>query len=236
MRCTKNSSLVGAWEVNRVHCNDALEGMRMIPTGGVDAVISDPPYGVTDFDWDRYPTQEELTEMLRISAGPVLLFGAAVPRAMYELLSLRPQAERIFIWHIWGTGTVSEAAAWNFQPVYVWNKKFFRGMKSDVMEEQLQPLTDRGFHKTPKPIELMKRMVIAGCPKGGTVLDPFTGGGTTLVAARECGRNYLGFEIDEGRASVARKRLAEVAFASYDDRMEAGLPDNFLDIKIKKSI
>ena len=51
-------------------------------------------------------------------------------------------------------------------------------------------------HPTIKPIKIMARQVVRACPRGGTVLDPFAGSGTTLEAADMTGRNAIGFEID----------------------------------------
>jgi site-specific DNA-methyltransferase (adenine-specific) len=47
------------------------------------------------------------------------------------------------------------------------------------------------------------------CPPGGMVLDPLCGSGTTLVAARQLGRRYLGAELDRDRARVATARLRQ---------------------------
>jgi DNA modification methylase len=45
---------------------------------------------------------------------------------------------------------------------------------------------------------------------GDTVLDPFSGTGTTSVAAIHCGRNSIGYEIDDHYVSMARRRISEV--------------------------
>jgi site-specific DNA-methyltransferase (adenine-specific) len=67
--------------------------------------------------------------------------------------------------------------------------------------------TDK-FHQTGKPTALLQRLV-AVCPPGGVVLDPFAGSGTTLVAALLGGRRALGFEWVRSYAAVARERCAE---------------------------
>jgi site-specific DNA-methyltransferase (adenine-specific) len=65
---------------------------------------------------------------------------------------------------------------------------------------------DDKHHLTGKPTELMRRLVRA-CPRGGVVLDPFAGSGTTVLAARLEGRVGLGFELEAGNVAVARGRL-----------------------------
>lgn len=63
-------------------------------------------------------------------------------------------------------------------------------------------------HQTEKPVDLMRRIVRVCAPPGGVVLDPFTGSGSTGVAALREGRAFLGFERDPDHAETARQRLA----------------------------
>jgi DNA modification methylase len=58
------------------------------------------------------------------------------------------------------------------------------------------------------PTALIKPCILAGCPAGGVVLDPFIGSGTTGLVAVECGRDYLGIELSEKYAEMARRRIA----------------------------
>ena len=52
-------------------------------------------------------------------------------------------------------------------------------------------------HPCPIPYELSKKIILLTVPVGGTVIDPFAGSGTVLQAAKDTGRNYIGFEIDK---------------------------------------
>lgn len=63
-------------------------------------------------------------------------------------------------------------------------------------------------HPCMKPISLMRWLVRMLCPPGGLVLDPFTGSGSTLVAAREEGVAVLGIEREPAYAAIATKRTA----------------------------
>lgn len=64
-------------------------------------------------------------------------------------------------------------------------------------------------HDTPKPLALMRWLVRLVCPPGGTVLDPFAGSGTTLLAARAEGFGGIGIEQHEPYARIAAARLDE---------------------------
>lgn len=57
------------------------------------------------------------------------------------------------------------------------------------------------------PPDLIKPCILAGCPEGGTVLDPFFGSGTTGVVATQLGREYLGIELNPEYVELARQRI-----------------------------
>jgi site-specific DNA-methyltransferase (adenine-specific) len=62
-------------------------------------------------------------------------------------------------------------------------------------------------HPTEKPLEFTKRLVQVSSNAGDLVLDPFMGSGTTAAACVETGRDYIGFERDQGYVRMARQRL-----------------------------
>lgn len=63
-------------------------------------------------------------------------------------------------------------------------------------------------HPTQKPEKLIAKIILASCPEGGLVLDPFAGSGTTQVAAKKLNRHYIGIELNKTYACWAEKRLA----------------------------
>lgn len=62
-------------------------------------------------------------------------------------------------------------------------------------------------HPTQKPEKLVAKLILASCPEGGVVFDPFLGSGTTAVVAKKLGRQFCGVEISEEYALLAAKRL-----------------------------
>ena len=64
-------------------------------------------------------------------------------------------------------------------------------------------------HPTQKPEKLIAKLILASCPPGGTVFDPFLGSGTTSVVAKKLNRNYLGVEMNREYALWAEKRLLQ---------------------------
>ena len=68
---------------------------------------------------------------------------------------------------------------------------------------------EREDHPTQKPLEIIERMVLASCPEGGVVLDPFMGSGTSAVAALRHARRFIGFELNPDYFAIVEKRLAQ---------------------------
>ena len=84
------------------------------------------------------------------------------------------------------------------------NGKYMR-RKRDVWAVPTKPLKEAHFAAYPP--DLIKPCILAGCPVGGVVLDPFMGAGTTALVARELGRHYIGIELNTEYIDIAEKRL-----------------------------
>ena len=67
----------------------------------------------------------------------------------------------------------------------------------------------KGAHFATFPPDLIEPCVLAGCPEGGTVLDPFTGSGTTCVVSLKHGRKFIGTELNPEYIQLAVNRIKE---------------------------
>ncbi len=74
-------------------------------------------------------------------------------------------------------------------------------------KERLHGKEGRALHPTQKPEEMLKRIIVASSNKGGLVLDPFLGSGTTAVVAKKLGRNWIGIEKSKKYVEMARQRI-----------------------------
>ncbi|HLD55104.1 MAG TPA: DNA methyltransferase [Candidatus Nanoarchaeia archaeon] len=72
-----------------------------------------------------------------------------------------------------------------------------------------------GKHPTQKPLELLKRIIIAHSKKGDSILDPFNGSGTTGIVATEFERKYVGIEIDKNYLELTKKRYNSLNNSFY---------------------
>ena len=88
---------------------------------------------------------------------------------------------------------------------------------------------ERENHPTQKPVEILRRIILASSPKNGFVMDPFMGSGSTAAACVLNNRNYVGFEINKRYCEIANKRLERLTNNLFDF-------NNFENFKNKNSI
>lgn len=92
-------------------------------------------------------------------------------------------------------------------PRYWFDRDALDGHDGDVW--QLPASSGAGSHTASFPLELPLRCIAAGCKPGGTVLDPFSGSGTTGEAALRLGRKYVGIDLNSAYHELAMARFAQ---------------------------
>ena len=78
------------------------------------------------------------------------------------------------------------------------------------VKERTHDRTIENTHPTVKPIDVMKYLITMVTPPDGILYDPFTGSGTTLVAAKELGYSFVGCEMEQKYVNIANERLAAI--------------------------
>ncbi|KIC77847.1 DNA-methyltransferase [Streptococcus constellatus] len=137
----------------------------------------------------------------------------------WRVANLRPMFEPI----LWFQkpyktgGTIADnvlengVGAWNEQSLVKWNKNQNSLNQSNVIKVDVLA-DDRKYHTTQKPLNLMKLLVELVTVEQQIVLDPFAGSGTTLLAAKELNRRYIGYEKDFNIYKIGEKRLEHPSF------------------------
>ena len=105
-------------------------------------------------------------------------------------------------------GTVRKADG-STVPVTGRNKKTIGafGQRFNIWEQFPQRQRGVGSHPAPFPLLLARDHINSWSNEGDTILDPFLGSGTTGVAAKSLGRNFIGIELDEGYFNMAKERI-----------------------------
>jgi site-specific DNA-methyltransferase (adenine-specific)/modification methylase len=183
-------------------CRDILPHLEP-----VDLVLTDPPYGInwkspiSTVDWEYVTNDGELMDLSFMLNMPckVVSFGAnCYPSQL-------PHRGR---WICWDKRVDPKADAMLGSPFELaWTNKtsgfdkIYRIMHGGVVN------ADRGkrYHPTQKPISLF-RSILQDYHDSRTILDPFMGSGTTLVAAKQLGRKAIGIEIEKKYCDIAIER------------------------------
>ncbi len=115
---------------------------------------------------------------------------------------------------IWATPTKTGKYTFNYETM----KKLNGGkqMRSDwdinicLGEERVKDSDGKSLHNTQKPMDLLRRVILASTKPGDIILDPFVGSGTTAATAKELGRQFIGIDREESYVNAARERVAKI--------------------------
>jgi site-specific DNA-methyltransferase (adenine-specific) len=194
-----------------------------------DVLVTDPPYGMAfrsnarklRSKYDAIAGDESTalrTEMLNSwGTGPALVFGTwKVEKPAGVKLCLTwdkgPSVGSGDITMPWGLSTEDVYVLGEWPRIKPGGRRREGGTparSSSVLrvENYNTQSADRPDHPTPKPTGLMERL-IEKCPPG-SIADPFSGSGSTLVAAKNLGRRVIGVELEERYCEIIAKRCAQ---------------------------
>jgi len=96
---------------------------------------------------------------------------------------------------------------------------------SERHKNKINGKTPKLPHVTPKPLDMIERIIKASSNPGDIVLDCFMGIGTTAIAAKKNGRNFIGCDINKEYVNIAKKRLNEI---SLQDENKENLNDELV--------
>jgi len=204
-----------------VTCGDCVDVMAHLPPACIDLVLTDPPYGV------RYRDRQGRT--VRNDANLDWL-----PPAFAQMFRLLKADSVCVAFYGWNAGdrfmAAARAAGFRLAGHIVFPKRYasatrllryqheqaFLFAKGDPAAPAHPPTdviagwsyTGNRLHPTQKPVAVLKPLIDAFTMPGQVVLDPFCGSGSTLVAAADLGRRYIGIELTSEHHRTSRERLA----------------------------
>ncbi len=216
--------------INKVICGDCLEILPMIPDGVIDAVITDPPYGVSyetarrsPGDKLRTPIQNDGDLSLVAKVWPIIIqtmkpnchwYAFASPSKIVEAAGIYLGYKHIIAWDKGNRGTVGDLTcgfgeAWEAIFFGGTGRRPINGKRPRTIVRHDWSSADYPVHPTVKPVPLIERMIGWSSNPGDIILDPFAGSGTTLIAAKQLGRKYIGIEINKDYCRIAEDRLRQ---------------------------
>ena len=196
--------------------------MKQFPDKSFDLVLTDPPYNAKNIgpnhrEYDQGITQLPIAEYQAfcetwiaqaLRVGKRVVFTPGISNICFY-----PQPDWIACWHKPAAVSFNRFGGFNaWEPISLYGK-LPKGKRlpqdyilCNTMNLAVGPWRD---HPCPKPLELMRYLVDKFTNEGETILDPFAGSGTTLVAAKHLKRDYIGIEISKKYCEISRKRLSQ---------------------------
>lgn len=201
-----------------LYLGDCLEILPHLPK--VDAVITDPPFGI-EFKYESHEDDREAyPEFMRaVIAATDPLVGDGV-RVFWQGM---PNADR---WHEWFPKGFRIFAAckgftqfrpvpiqWSWDPVIFWGKPKNKKPQAGLRDWHVQMMTGFGAgrerieHPCPRSVEQVQNVLGRFTEPGELSIDPFMGSGTTGVACMNLGRKFIGIEIEPKYFEIACERI-----------------------------
>ena len=219
--------------------SDCLLVLKKLPSNSIDAIITDPPYGISYHGtrrkdkarWfnrianDTAPYIWWLHDAARVlKPGGVLLCFTRYDteeafRFAIRLAGMEPKTQVIWDKGVHAVGDCRGDFGLRHENVIfaVKGRFAFPGRRPVSVLRVPRLASARLTHPNEKPVELLQQLVETTTRPGDLILDPFLGSGTTAVAAKTLGRRYIGVELDPGFIRAAKARVAAIAPCTHTE-------------------
>lgn len=210
----------------QLYLGDCLDVLPTLAAGSVDAVVTDPPYGINlDTDYSKMGNTKRGYPRIvgddgSLDLSPLFDLGQVqvVFGADNFYWQLPPQLSGWLCWDKRCSELADRMFGHPFELAWVSKPRFARIYRiQHGGAVNADGANQPRLHPTQKPVALMTHILQDVTSEGWTVLDPFMGSGTTGVACVQTGRRFIGVEIEEKYFNIAVKRIQE---AKMQLRME----------------
>lgn len=259
-------------ELNKVYHEDCLKFLSKLDDKSVNLIITDPPYNVTNNDWDKKGTKKEfmdwnnkwLKECHRVLKDNGSIYVFLNWKYVADLKLLMDNYFKIQNWIIWFhpsrgcnlkkfTPSHQDLLFYTKCDEYIFNEETilipyedstlerakYKGGGGEYINKRngkipfdvwIRPqlrgnsniYLNKLEHPTQKPLDIIQRCVLASSNKGDLVLDIFMGSGTTAVASKHKGRNFIGCEINKEYVDIINERLKQRTLLPLAEKHEGG--------------
>ena len=206
--------------INQLIHADCLMVLPHLAAGSVNFVLTDPPYlaryrsrdgrSILNDDNDLWlkPAFAELYRVLERHSFCVSFYGTN--HADRFIAAYRNAGFRIVGHFVFPKRYTSSTRYLHYQHecAYLLVKGNPKAPEDTIVDVLDWKYTGNRLHPTQKPLSILLPLVETFSEQDGTVLDPFSGSGSSLVAAKRLGRNYFGIELDQKYHAISRQRLA----------------------------
>ncbi len=203
--------------LNKVICGDCLEIMKGIPDKSVDLVLTDPPYNVKK-DYDTYNDSlclDDYQNKMSAISSECLRIGKnqfwVAPRYKLNFWMDQIVGSHLVVIRRGAAGPFRGGWSDQFEIALATGKPniCYPDLWDDIrLKGEGYFFREETFgHPGYTPFKIMSRAIELFSPPLGIILDPFFGSGTTGVAAKILGRQFIGIEISEKYCEIARQRI-----------------------------
>ena len=201
-----------------LYLGDCLEYMKSMPDKSVDAVITDPPYGMNYRHGSSYSIKKHVAtrhvgthiigDDIPFDPIPFLKFGIIALFGANHFANKLPNSRG---WMVWNKRPSMKPMDFSDCEL-IWTNRDIHIKQFEYMWSGIYRAGEAGeisIHPTQKPIALFKWIIEELTDIDDTIFDPFMGSGTTGVACMQLGRKFIGCEIDPGYFAIAEKRIKQ---------------------------
>lgn len=209
---------------------DCITGMKDIPDGGVDLIVTDPPYLINYAssrrknhrfcrpimnDDNEVVISDYLKECFRIlkdnSAAYVFCSAKTLDVFIPKCKEVGFTLKNVLIWrkNNHTAGDLDAQYGQSYEPILFLNKgrRRINGKRIDDVWNFDRVAVGRLLHQNEKPVPLLMQCILKSSEPGDLVFDGFMGSASTAVACIRTKRHFVGYELDRSYYDIAVKRL-----------------------------